>query len=172
MKVKSFLSYLTIALLSSALALGQEDTTEIDSAQLRKEQTETFLRNLVEEATAKVQKTQNSFEDLEIDELIVNSVISKPGNDFFDYFTAGFSWPEIEGNFIILISEKPFRTNLTQILIEVNDLPVFQNVLQPRASYLEELAQYAQEITTTYLLNYQQIILELDGNDRSGSGIY
>ncbi|MEP1095191.1 MAG: CsgE family curli-type amyloid fiber assembly protein [Cyclobacteriaceae bacterium] len=169
---KDLLIYLLLILFSCSLALGQQDTTRIDSTNIQKRQTETYLRNLLEESIAKVHNTQEDFTDIEISELIISSMISKSGSDFFDYFTTGFSWPSVEGSYIILVSEKPFRTSTTQIQIKVNDLEVFQNVLQPRASYLEELASYARTITVKYILNYQQIMRDLDGYDRSGSGIY
>jgi curli production assembly/transport component CsgE len=163
---------LAFIILSNSIVLGQNDTSKVDSTQIIKKQTETHLQNVLEEAITTLQNQQNHFDDLEISELIVNSVISKPGNDFFDYFTAAFSWPEVEGDFIILISEKPSRTNTTQIVVMVNDLVVYQNFLQPRASYLQEHAEYAQEMTINYILNYQQIMRDLEGDDRSGSGIY
>ena len=70
------------------------------------------------------------------------------------------------------VKERTFSLNNTQITIKVNELEVFQNMLQPRTSYLEELAAYAQRVTANYIINYQQIMKELDGDDRSGSGIY
>ena len=123
-------------------------------------------------ATKNVEKSQSRADQLEIDEIMVNATISKPGNDFFYYYSNSFIWPESSGDFIVEVRERPFRLNNTQITIKVNDLEVFQNMLQPRISYLEELAAYAQQITVSYIINYQQIMKELDGDDRSGSGIY
>jgi curli production assembly/transport component CsgE len=164
--------FIVFTFLPILLAMGQTDTTSLDSIQSRKGLTETRLQKILEESLNQLDDQPKHLDDLEISELIVNAVISKPGNDFFDFFTSDFIWPETEGDFIILISEKPARNNSTQIFVTVNDLEVFENIIQPRASYLEELAEYAQRITKQYILNYQQIIKDLDGDDRSGSGIY
>ena len=149
---------------------GQADTVKVDS--LQKEKVEDYLEKLIDDATKSAQKIQFNYDQLEIDEIMVNATISKPGNDFFYYYSSGFAWPEAAGDFIVQVTERPFRLNNTQITIKVNDLEVFQNMLQPRTSYLEELAVYAQQITINYIINYQQIMKELDGDDRSGSGIY
>ncbi len=162
---------LAIVLIPTSTLFAQIEKTGTDSTYTEKKQTESSLMNLLEQVTLSDQK-QNNSHDLDISEVIISSMISKHGNDFLDYFSSSFSWPKTNGSFIILISERPFRINTTQILIQVNDLEVFQNVLQPRTSYLEELAQYAQAITKQYILNYQQIMMELESSDRSGSGIY
>ncbi len=172
MTVKYLIILIAVSLLPCSLVSGQSDSTKVDSTQIINNQTEAFLKRLLEESATKKQQTEANYEDLEIDELIVSSLITKMGNTFFDYFTGDFSWPEAEGDYIIVISEKPFRSNTTLVTITVNDLEVFQNVLQSKDTYLQELALYAQQITKMYIINYQQLILDLDGEDRSGSGIY
>ena len=169
-KAKKVLFYLSPLLLTCTVAFGQVSTVPVDSN--AHDRMAEYLQNLITEIKSTIEKSNNQFEELEIDELIVNAMVSKAGNDFFDYFTADFEWPESQQNFIIVISEKPFRASTTQLIITVNDLEVFQNVLQPRGSYLEELADYAQIVTTQYIVNYQQIMHDLDGADRSGTGIY
>ena len=148
----------------------QGDTAAIDS--LQKERVEQYLQKLLDEATITAQKMLYNYDQLEIDELMVNATFSKAGNDFFYYYSNSFIWPEAAGDFIVEVTERPFRLSNTQITIKVNDLEVFKNMLQPRTSYLEELAIYAQQVTANYIINYQQIMRELDGDDRTGSGIY
>lgn len=168
--MKKVLLYIALFIFSSTSLFGQADSTRIDS--LKKDKVERYLEKLIEEATVTAKDILYNYDQLEISELIVNATISKPGNDFFYYYSNSFVWPEATGDFIVQVSEKPFRLNSTQISIKVNELEVFQNMLQPRTSYLEELAKYAQQVTINYIVNYQQIIKELDGDDRSGSGIY
>jgi curli production assembly/transport component CsgE len=158
--------------LATTNVFGQVDSLKTDSIKAGDERTINYLKNLVEEAVRDAQDVQTSYDQLEIDELMVNATISKPGNDFFYYYSTGFVWPDATGDFIVEITERPFRFNQTQITIKVNDLEVFQNMLQPRASYLEDLAVYAQQVTANYIINYQQIMKELDGDDRTGSGIF
>jgi curli production assembly/transport component CsgE len=136
----------------------------------RKQETKEYLNDLIEKSSPGSGTHKNM--GFEIDQLIVNSVISKPGNDFFYYFTLDFEWPVHEGTFIVTVTERPFRTTTTQIIITVNDLEVFNSFLQPRSSYLEDLADEAQAITANYISNYQRIMRELEDEDRSGTGIY
>ena len=168
--MKKVLIYIVLFTFPTISIFGQADTLKTDSTQ--RENTERFLEKLIEDATETAQSILSRYDQLEIDELIVNSTISKPGNDFFYYFSNSFVWPEASGDFIVQVSERPFRLSSTQITIKVNELEVFQNMLQPRTSYLEELAAYAQRVTVNYIVNYQQIMKELDGDDRTGSGIY
>ena len=155
---------------SATSLFGQADTVKVDS--LQKEKVEKYLQKLIEEATETAKEIIYNYDQLEIDELIVNATFSKPGNDFFYFYSNGFVWPQVSGDFIVQVTERPFRLNNTQITIKVNELEVFQNMLQPRTSYLEELAKYAQQVTANYIINYQQIMKELDGDDRTGSGIF
>ena len=164
------LVYIALIIFSTTSLFGQVDTVRTDSVQRKK--VEKYLEKLIEDATKTAKEIVYNYDQLEIDELIVNATFSKPGNDFFYYYSNSFVWPEASGDFIVQVSEKPFRLNNTQITIKVNDLEVFQNMLQPRTSYLEELAAYAQQVTASYIINYQQIMKELDGDDRTGSGIF
>jgi curli production assembly/transport component CsgE len=121
-------------------------------------------------------KTRKSFNDslyLEIDQLIINETISKIGIDFQEIFYGQWSWPTgLSAPFIIIIRERPvFGTN-TQIEIEVNDIKVFESFLQPRYDVLEEIAGQAIEITLQYILNYQEVLKQLSGDDMAGTGIY
>ena len=168
--MKKALIYIALFISSTTYLYAQADTVKTDS--IKKQKVEKYLEKLIEDATETAKEIVYNYDQLEIDELIVNATISKPGNDFFDYFSNSFVWPEASGDFIVQVSEKPFRLTSTQITIKVNELEVFQNMLQPRTSYLEELAKYAQQVTTNYIVNYQQIMKELDGDDRSGSGIF
>lgn len=153
-------------------AYAQIDTLRTDSTRIRDAEVEQYLKKLLDAAQDENQKKEANYDFLEIDELIVDATITKPGSDFFYYFSSGFEWPDVQGDYIVEISERPFRLTQTQVTIKINDLEVFQNMLQPRATYLEDLALYARQVTQNYLINYQQIMKELDGDDRSGSGIF
>ena len=168
--MRKVLIYIALIVFSTTSLFGQADTVKVDS--LQKLKVERYLKKLIDDATETAKEIVYNYDQLEIDELIVNATISKPGNDFFYYYSSSFVWPEASGDFIVQVSEKPFRLNSTQITIKVNELEVFQNMLQPRTSYLEELAAYAQQVTASYIINYQQIMKELDGDDRTGSGIF
>lgn len=118
-------------------------------------------------------KNGSELDEIEIDKLIIDETISKAGYDFIELFFAQWNWPpQIEGAFIIVITERPFRGISTQILISVNDLQVFDSFLQTRYDYLEYIAGAAIDQTTAYIVNYEEIVKQLGGEDVSGSGIF
>ena len=111
--------------------------------------------------------------ELEIGQLIIDDTFSKAGNDFQQLFNTRWNWPVQKAEqFIITISEKPSFINSTIIEISINDLKVFESFLQPRYDILEETATQAIDITLQYILNYEEVVKELSGEDLSGSGIY
>src|SRR5688500_17966853 len=119
------------------------------------------------------QTARNSSAYLEISELIIDNTFSKAGNDFQQLFNTSWTWPDQKGEqFIITISEKPSFVNSTIVEISINELKVFENFLQPRYDVLEEVAAQAIDITLQYILNYEDVVKELSGEDLSGSGIY
>jgi curli production assembly/transport component CsgE len=111
--------------------------------------------------------------ELEIGQLIIDDTFSKAGNDFQQLFNTRWNWPVQKAEqFIITISEKPSFINSTIVEISINDLKVFESFLQPRYDILEETATQAIDITLQYILNYEEVVKELSGEDLSGSGIY
>ena len=110
---------------------------------------------------------------LEIGQLIIDNTFSKAGSDFQQIFNTRWTWPPSSSeDFIITIAERPSFLNSTLIEITVNELKVFEQFLQPRHDALEEAAAQAIDITLQYILNYEDVVKELSGEDLSGSGIY
>jgi curli production assembly/transport component CsgE len=60
----------------------------------------------------------------------------------------------------------------TQIEVKINETTVFQSFLQPRADIVEQLAEYAVSQTQMYLANYEELMRQMEGEDRSGTGIF
>ena len=111
--------------------------------------------------------------DLEIGQLIIDNTFSKAGNDFQQLFNTKWNWPtEDQQQFILTISERPSFVNSTIVEISINDLKVFESFLQPRYDIIEETVDQAIGITLQYILNYEEVLRELSGEDLSGSGIY
>lgn len=164
----------TFIMATSSSLLGQEK----DSVQSKEAKILELLQDIKKLANAdsadNTRKTLNdSLYFFEIDQLIINETISKVGLDFQEIFYNKWNWPTgLTDPFIIVISERPvFGTN-TQIEIIVNDIPVFQSFLQPRYDVLEEIALQAADIATQYILNYQEVLKQLSGDDMVGTGIY
>ncbi len=114
-----------------------------------------------------------NFDELGKDVLIVDNTQTKVGADFFGLFYSIWeNLPVREAPFTVTIEERPFRGINTQVIITINDTEIFQQFLQPRFEYLQDLAEYAVQHTINYIENYEMIQEELQGEDLSGSGIY
>ncbi len=112
-------------------------------------------------------------DQIEIDRLIIDETISKAGYDFFELFNSYWTWPEpSKESFILVIAERPYRGISTQVIISVNELIVFESFLQTRYDFLEYLAGLAAEQTIGYIINYEDIIKQLEGADAQGNGIF
>lgn len=129
------------------------------------------LKKLIEEISASKEKV-SSDADIEIDGLLFDETKTKSGKDFYDFFYTAWIPPAGARNYSIYVSEKPYRLSTTLIEIRINETPVFQSFLQPRGDYVEQLAADAVARTQLYLANYEELVRQLDGDDRSGTGIY
>lgn len=110
--------------------------------------------------------------DIELEGFIVDDTHSKLGHDFYDLFYLNYSPPEDLRKHTIIISELPVPGSGTRITISVEDQQIFQQFIQPRNDQVEELADYAVQLTQSYLMNYEQIQKQLMGEDLQGTGIY
>jgi len=117
-------------------------------------------------------KKQTNDVEMELDGLLIDDTKTKSGKDFYDMFYSNWEAPFGAKNYSITISEKPFRLTTTMIAITINDNLVHQAVLQPRQDIIEIQTEEAIAITKDYLSNYEEIMKQLNGDDRSGSGIY
>jgi curli production assembly/transport component CsgE len=130
------------------------------------------LKKLIEEITAEKAKKVSADADIEIDGLLFDETKTKSGRDFYDYFFRDWEAPPKARNYSIFITERPYRLTTTQVEIKINETLVFQSFLQPRTEIVEMLAQQAVAQTRMYLENYEEIVKQLEGSDRSGSGIF
>ncbi|MBU2913892.1 MULTISPECIES: CsgE family curli-type amyloid fiber assembly protein [Reichenbachiella] len=109
---------------------------------------------------------------IEIDQLIVDETLSKSGRDFYDMFYTNWNWPDVEDSFIIHIKERPARSNSTQVQVYVNELLVFESFLQPRHDFLVELSDQASYNAYNYVIQYREVLEQLEGDDMTGTGLF
>ncbi len=133
-------------------------------------ETPASLSKLVEQVKKQAVKTEDV--EMELDGLLVDLTKTKGGKDFYDLFYSSWEAPAGARNFTITISEKPYRLSTTFISVSINENVVYENVLQPRLDILEYMKEEAISATQMYLVNYEEILRELNGDDLSGSGIY
>lgn len=127
------------------------------------------LRKIVEEI---VKPAKSKEAEIEIDGLLVDDTKTRSGKDFYDYFYNGWEAPGNATNFSLTITEKPFRLTSTLIVVSINENIVYQSILQPRQDIIEGQAMEAVYTTYEYLVNYEEIMKQLNGDDLSGSGIF
>lgn len=128
------------------------------------------LRKLLEQVIKQPVKSKEN--EIEIDGLLVDDTKTKSGKDFYDLYYSNWEAPKDAKNYTITVSERPFRLTSTLIVVSINDNPVYQAILQPRQDIIEGLADESIATTQSYLLNYEEIMKQLNGDDMTGSGIY
>ena len=148
---------------------AQTDTTYLKSNIQKAPES---LHKLVDELNANKAEAVSHDADIEIDGLLFDDTKTKGGRDFYDIFYSMWEAPLSSKNYSIFINEKPYRLSTTMIEVKINETMVFQSFLQPRGDIVEMLAEQAVSRTYLYLKNYEDIIRQMEGEDRSGSGIF
>lgn len=80
---------------------------------------------------------------LEIDGLVIDRVITKPGRDFYELFYRDWDAPFGAQNYTLLIEETPFRGRQTIIKVSLDNQLIYQQILQTRYDVLEEMVANA-----------------------------
>ena len=145
------------------------DTLEQDTTQFKK--APKSLQKLLDEIKASNGEVSKDAE-LELDGMLFDETRTKSGKDFYDFFYSLWEAPPQARNFLIYITEKPYRLTTTQIEVKINEIIVFMSFLQPRADLIEQLAEQAVAQTQLYLANYEELMRQLEGDDQAGSGIF
>jgi len=95
---------------------------------------------------------------IEISGLIIENVLTKPGKDFYEYFsqfnrTNGINYP-----FVIVVNEKPqLGGRNSEINIQINEITVFRFVTQPKEEYLQMAAQHANKAIYDYYIKRKSL---------------
>ncbi|TFH23454.1 MAG: hypothetical protein E4H10_12095 [Bacteroidia bacterium] len=109
---------------------------------------------------------------MEIGEMIFDETITKVGRDFYELFFNSWSNPTQIKDFSISIQEKPMPGMGTQITVLIDDQEILKQFVRPNQEMIEMLAEYTVGLAGQYLLNYQEIQLQLQSDDQSGTGIF
>jgi curli production assembly/transport component CsgE len=155
-----------LLMVSTMIVEGQLDSL------LTAEDTPDNIKDLLSIIAQAKEKKTSADASLEIDGLLIDNTKTKTGTDFYEYFYRDWVAPPKARDYSIFITEKPYRLSTTMIEVYINETLVFQSFLQPRNAVIEELAGQAVAQTGMYLQNYEEIVRQLDGDDRSGSGYY
>ena len=131
-----------------------------------------YLQNMVDALTSEVDGEDEAEIGMEIDGLIVKDTRTKHGTDFYDHFYRNWEAPPNARNYTITIKELPYRLNMTMVIVRINDNEIFRSALQPRREIIVSLADYALSRAEEFLVNYEDIMKQLGGDDQTGSGLY
>lgn len=119
--------------------------------------------------------------------LILDNTRTKVGKDFYDlfykYWTAQTTAADsitrkqrtdtlLAIGVVIVVEEIPSPGTANQIVISIDDQPVWQQFVQARYELLEDDALYALEVVRDYLASYQETQQQLGNKDQKGSGVY
>lgn len=126
------------------------------------------------ESPADEQIARLSFNDLEIEGLIIDDTRSKLAHDFYELFYNHWSSVELPAvNATITIRELPARIGIgTRIVVEVDDEELTQLNLHPRADMVESLALQLAESLLNYFNSPDRNNRELNPEELNGTGIY
>lgn len=90
--------------------------------------------------------------------LIIDNVLTKPGKDFYDYFSQFYRTNGLSFPFVIVIEEKPnLGGRNSQIDIKIKDEIVFQFVTQPKEEFLQKAAKQANIAVYKYNLKRNKL---------------
>jgi len=114
----------------------------------------------------------NWYNDIEIQGIIVDATQTKIGKDFYDLFYQQWSQVDNLPYQSITISEKALPQLGSQVTVQIDDQLIFQQVIQPRYEVIEQMVNYAVQRTYQYVINYDEMQKQLQGEDLKGTGIY
>ena len=130
------------------------------------------LQEMVDALTKEIEAEDEDEISLEIDGLVMKETRTKMGNDFYDHFYKNWEAPPNARNYSIVIKELPYRLTLTLIVVSINNNEIFRSALQPRREIIIALADYALIRAEEFLINYEDIMKQLGGEDQAGTGIF
>jgi curli production assembly/transport component CsgE len=161
--------FLFFLMISFCQIYSQKDQ---DTLKQLPEELKTVLKKYQKEASLDKEIREEEDISLLLDGLIINETVSKMGNDFYQYFHDNWDIPASAKKFTIYINEKPMPGMGNLITIKINHDEIFKNRISPRQEVIKSLAGYAISQAQRYLMNYEKIKEQLEGDDMSGTGIY
>ena len=108
----------------------------------------------------------------EINGLVVDETITKVGRDFYEVFYSKWEAPPSEMSYTIFIKELPLPGQGSQVTIYMDDTELFTQPVQPRYDVIEAVAEYAVDLVSSYVINYESLSQQLGNEDQRGSGIF
>jgi|GEM_PF-658862 len=153
----------------NTIKISNKDTTTLNDIP---EQVESIMQKYKARKSQKEISLDEEDKSIDLGGLIIDETISKVGQDFYRYFNNQWNAPGTSKNFNIYISEKPTPGMGNMIIIKINYEEIFKNRISPQQQVIESLVEYAINQSQQYIMNYEKIKKQLEGEDMSGTGIY
>ncbi len=159
-------------------AWAQQDTT-VASTGGQPDKVPPALRKIVEQYEQKVQSDtlidqgkDPKDDDFVLNNLVMDETLSKMGHDFYRVFYDNWDPPKTDRNFTIYINERPSPGMGNIIQVKINYEEIFKRRISPKPEYIRQVAQMAVKQSENYIVHYQKIKQQLEGEDMKGTGIY
>ena len=88
--------------------------------------------------------------------MVIEDTKTKAGNDFYDFYYGRYLAKKINGDAIVNVTEKLAIGSNTQIEVKVGDDVIMQFIVNPRAQYIESMADRAIYRTVAYFQQKQR----------------
>ncbi len=107
----------------------------------------------------------------EITGLVIDKTISPFGSHFYDKFYMNWDPPDISQDYTIYIHEKSSPSFGFILTIKVDSYNVWGKYLKPRIPEIDKSVEEALGKVKQFIMNYEQMLKQLGGNDMQGDGI-
>jgi len=104
----------------------------------------------INDVVKKLANTSIKEKNIEINGLVIDEVLTKPGKDFYDYFYRLYRISGSNYSFVIKINEKPSFGITSQIFVKVGDRIIYRFLAQPKEEFLQNQAQNALRAIDNY----------------------
>lgn len=129
---------------------------------LSNKQVEEALRLLLRADSVQQARVQPGLE-ADAEGFVLNQTITKPGRDFYELFYGTFqSSAAGQGEYTIVLAEKPLRGTSSLISMSVNDTELLEMPLPTRTEQLEEAVAGAVETARQFLAEQQAASTQME----------
>lgn len=141
-------------------AVAQADTAH---KPLSNKQMEEALRLLLRADSVQQARVQPGME-ADVEGFVLDQTITKPGRDFYELFYGTFqsTMAAGQGEYTIVLTERPLRGNSSLISMSVNDTELLEMPLPTRTEQLEEAVVAAVETARSFLAEQQATSTQME----------
>lgn len=140
---------------------SQSQTNKRHQTRNNSSQADILRKHLEDFQTRKLQKKDsvnkkeyNSYYGEMLNGIVIDETITRMGKEFYDYFYSTYQIMNRETPVLLTMKEVFLQNRSIQrskVIIQDDDIVIFQAILQPRTAYLEAVSQQANQVVNQYL---------------------